>query len=174
MVWLCCVTSCRYARSQSGCRECGAPNTSFKRTSLTGRRLTHTLGAREFASNEGFAVSASVHAVAPSKARIVSVPASVLCSRWFGLAHGVLGKLLSRPARRRVQFCQSLMLGRISGVALRKALFGWVVLHNVVPVCSVAVRLSRVRSAQHFVQADVPDGPPLNSHVGPLNPGGSV
>ncbi len=47
LVGLCCAASCRYARSQSGCRECGAPNPSFKRTSLTGRRLTQTLGARE-------------------------------------------------------------------------------------------------------------------------------
>ncbi len=121
---------------------------------------------REFASNYGFAVVASVRVVTPLKARIVSVPASVLCSRWLGLAHGVLGKLLSRPARRLVQFRQSLMLGRKSGATLRKAVFGWVVLRNVVPVCSVAVGLSRVRCAQPFVQADVPDGPPLNSHVG--------
>ncbi len=47
LVGLCCAASCRYARSQSGYRERGAPNPSFKRTSLTGRRLTHTLCARE-------------------------------------------------------------------------------------------------------------------------------
>ena len=114
-----------YSRSQSGCRECGAPNTSFKRTSLTGRRLTHTLGTRDLASNYGFVVSASVRVVAPSKARIVSVPASAFFSRWFGLAHGVLGKLLSRLALHLVQFRQLLMLGRVPGVALRKAVFGF-------------------------------------------------
>ncbi len=47
LVGLCCAAPCRYARSQSGYRECGAPNPSFKRTSLTGRRLTQTLGVME-------------------------------------------------------------------------------------------------------------------------------
>ncbi len=129
-------------------------------------RLTQTLGTREFASNYGFAVSASACVVAPSKARMCIVPASAFFSRRLGLAHGVLGKLLSRLALHPVQFRQSLMLGRKSGATLHKAVFGWVVLRSVVPVCSVAVGLSRARCAQHFVQADVPDGPPLNSHVG--------
>ncbi len=75
-------------------------------------------------------------------------------------------KCFSRPALHRVQFRPPLLLGRTSHVSLRKAVFGWVVWRSVVPVCSVAVGLSRVRSAQPFVQADVPDGPPLNSHVG--------
>ncbi len=123
------------------------------------------MGARDLASNGGFAVSASERVVAPPKARIFIVPASALCSRVFGLANAAFGKSVSRLAHHQVQFRSPFLLGRVPGGTLRKAVFGWVVLRSVVPVCSVAVGLSRVRSAQPFVQADGPDGPPLNSHV---------
>ncbi len=89
----------------------------------------------------------------------------MLCLRWFGLANAAFGKSFSRLAHHQVQFRPPLLLGRVPGGTLRKVVLGWVVLRNVVPVCSVAVGLSRVRSAQPFVQADGPDGPPLNSHV---------